>query len=363
MRRRVPVGRPPRGGALVPHGGGGETSVLRHVVAVRFGADAARTYIRRALGLEVRLRLVALARGERPGVVRCVEVQHALGGERSWVVGTRRLADGSPAGPLVPDQRVTVATDVVGPLARTGALGRQDVLVLHVPTRPISRFLPAVFRGDGPVSVGDRPADTPWLEGDTNTPAAASDAPPLERFLFVFQHLFEGVSDEIAALHTITDPWSCDPRLLSWLASWVAFDLDPSLPVQRQRELVAQALRLHRTRGTKRGIEEMVRVLVDAPVKVVERKLPRPMALGAGHLAAAGHVAERHARGHQGACYLSDHQGARPTSFFEIVLEHREAFDARFGERAAEVLHRIVDVVSRERPAHVSFTVRFDTPA
>ena len=48
------------------------------------------------------------------------------------------------------------------------------------------------------------------------------------------------------------------------------------------------------------------------------------------------------------------------TSFFTMRLEPLERFRSRFGERAAHVLRRIVNVVSQERPTHVMFVIRFD---
>ena len=66
---------------------------------------------------------------------------------------------------------------------------------------------------------------------------------------------------------TSGDPLTADAKFLPWLASWVGFQLDESLPVHQQRELVRRAIRLMRTRGTRLGIEEMVRVLTSAPVR------------------------------------------------------------------------------------------------
>jgi hypothetical protein len=58
--------------------------------------------------------------------------------------------------------------------------------------------------------------------------------------------------------------------------------------------------------------------------------------------------------------YLMEPSERRRTSFFTLVLEPRERFKNRFGERAAPVLRRIVQVVSQERPTHVMFTIEFD---
>ncbi|MFT5458069.1 MAG: hypothetical protein ACI9K2_004572, partial [Myxococcota bacterium] len=147
---------------------------------------------------------------------------------------------------------------------------------------------------------------------------------------------------------------------LPWLASWVGFQLDESLPVHQQRELVRRAIRLMRTRGTRAGIEEMVRVLTSAPVRVEERVMPKPAVLGKALIIGGRDVVERYDRGEPLGVYLMDPSVRSTTSFFTLRLEPRERFRQRFGERAAQVLRRIVNVVSQERPVHVAFVIRFD---
>jgi hypothetical protein len=69
---------------------------------------------------------------------------------------------------------------------------------------------------------------------------------------------------------------------------------------------------------------------------------------------------ERYERDEPPGHYLMDPTQRQKTSFFVLVLEPRDRFMTRFGERAAPVLRRIVQVVSQERPTHVAFTVEFD---
>ncbi|MEO1279677.1 MAG: hypothetical protein AAFV77_12040, partial [Planctomycetota bacterium] len=60
------------------------------------------------------------------------------------------------------------------------------------------------------------------------------------------------------------------------------------------------------------------------------------------------------------AFYAYEPSEHRPTAFFTLRLERIDRFRARFGERAAQVLGRIVNVVGAERPTHVHFVIRFD---
>jgi phage tail-like protein len=256
---------------------------------------------------------------------------------------------------------------VQGASAENRSLGSGDRVILHVPVRGYLRFLPAIFQGEGPVTqrIPSRARDTALARWGSGLPEEAAvnvevDEDPLRRFLFLFQHIQTRVTDRIDRMAELIDPLMCEPHFLPWLASWVGFELDESLPVHQQRELVRRAIRLYRNRGTRHGIEEMVRVLTAAPVGVRERQMPPPAALGKALVIGGRNVVERHQRNEPLGCYLYDPSLKKPTSFFNLTLEPRERFDARFGERAPGVLRRIVHVVSQEAPVHISFVIQFD---
>ena len=88
--------------------------------------------------------------------------------------------------------------------------------------------------------------------------------------------------------------------------------------------------------------------------------MPRPAVLGSMTIIGGRRVEERYDRNEPVGAYLMDPSQRRATSFFTLKLEPRERFRVRFGERARQVLRRIVHVVSQERPTHVGFVIRFD---
>lgn len=369
-RKRLPSRR----GAKAPTGlvrreASSDYRFLEQVVTIQFPVRSARTYLQRSMANKVSYKLVEARRGETVGNVRLVEIKHANGGERTFIQGARVLANGEPASFFVPDHLVRIVPEVVGAGAADRTLGVEDEVVLHVPVRGYLRYLPAIFHGEGPVSArritrtrdsalqrwGDARPDESFeeieLEGD-----------PVRRFLFLFQHVMTTITDRVDAIADLTDPLMCDARFLPWLASWVSFELDESLPVHQQRELVRRAIRLYRTRGTRAGIEEMVRVLTAAPVRIRERERPAPAALGRMTLVGGRNVVERYHNEEPPGCYLVEPAERRGTTYFALTLEPRDRFKTRFGERAAAVLRRIAQVVSQERPTHVAFTIQFDVP-
>ena len=366
-RRRLPGRRGSSSTSLVRRETTSDLKYLEQVVTIRFPVREAREFIQRNLANSVTVRLVEVQRGESVGVVRCVEIQHENSGEKTWIIGERVLANGSPASVYVPDHLVTIRPLIQGYAEQTKVLRQDDKIVMHVPVRGFLRFLPGVFQGDGPIrhQVALRTRSTAIAKWGSGLPKESVehvdiDEDPMRRFLFLFQHAQADLSDRIDRLGDLIDPLTTDPKFLPWLASWVGFELDESLPVHQQRELVRRAIRLYRTRGTRRGIEEMVRVLTAAPVRIRERVKPRPVVLGKNAVLGGQDVVQRYQKNESDACYLYEPADAKQTSFFSLTLEPRERFRTRFGERAAGVLRRIVKVVSQETPTHISFTIHFD---
>lgn len=328
----------------------------------------ALAFVGRHIGNPVGYRLVEGLRGEKVGLVRAVEVVPAVGGEPTYVRGHRVLPDGSPASYFTPDDLVTTVTEVVTPDGRPpGALNPRDKVVLHIPVRGYLRYLPGLFQGAIPAQrrdvvradeVSAKRWNPPKAESLQSADVQAFNADPLRRFLFIYQHIMTTITDRIDQVPALIDPGVTDPRFLPWLASWVSFELDSSLPLHQQRELTRRAIRLYRTRGTVSGVEEMIRVLTSAPVKVLELRYPNQFVLGKSTLSGGNDIAQRYRLGEPGAHFLVEPDRAR-TTFFAVVLEPMPAFKKRFGERAVEVLARIAQIVTNEKPAHITFTILF----
>jgi hypothetical protein len=82
------------------------------------------------------------------------------------------------------------------------------------------------------------------------------------------------------------------------------------------------------------------------------------LAFGRSTLAGGPTVEARYLRAEPPASFLVAPDRA-PTTFFALVLEPMDRFRRRFGERAPTVLRRIAQIVTSERPAHVTFTILF----
>jgi phage tail-like protein len=340
---------------------------LEDTVRIGYPVRDAITYLNRHLGNPVGYRLVEALRGERPGCVRSIEIQPAVGGEPTYVRGIRVLPDGSPASYFTPDDLVTVMTEVVTPDGRPPAsLQSRDRIVLHIPVRGYLRYLPGLYQGAVPatrrdVVRADEVSARRWGTKDSvhATEVQGFNADGLRRFLFIFQHLMTTITDKIDTIPSLIDPGGTDPRFLPWIASWVSFELDSSLPIHQQRDLTRRAIRLYRTRGTVAGIEEMIRVLTAAPVKVQEMQRPKAFVLGQSTLAGGASIEERFVRNEPGGSFLVVEDRAA-TTFFALTLQPLGQFRKDFGERAPVVLRRIAQIVTNEKPSHITFTILFE---
>jgi phage tail-like protein len=343
------------------------------VVRIRYPVRDAKAYLNRHLGNPVQYELVEARRGEEVGEVREIRVEPHGGNAIVRVRSERRLPDGSPASFYAPEDMVDTVTLVeVDGNRGLRPLQARDRIFLVVPVRSYLRFLPGIYRGATPTRrrdvqpVTERSARQWGARPEQRTTSVdAHSSDQFRRFLFIFQHLMTTVTDQIDDLPDLTDPLAADPDFLPWIASWVAFPLDEDLPLHRQRELVRRSISLYRARGTVVGITEMIRVLTGADVRIVERKRPRSATMGSGttlgsmRLAGGRTAAARYRMGEPVATFIVD-PSRSDTTFFVVTLEDQASFRARFGERAETEIRRIVQIVSNERPAHVTFTIEFE---
>jgi phage tail-like protein len=125
----------------------------------------------------------------------------------------------------------------------------------------------------------------------------------LERFLALFETVFQDVDATITDLHQHFDPATAPPEFLNWLASWLSLSLDDSLPEDRKRELIANAPLLFRDKGTLTGIRNFLSLYTGTTVEVREPSLlANPFAAGQLKLGEGSILASRPA----GALHVGD---------------------------------------------------------
>jgi len=344
-----------------------EYQYLSDVVRIGFPIRAARSFLARHYGNKITQKLVEVSRGEEVGNVRKAEVISCDGGPKITIDVVRALPDGTPASFFTPKELLTIYTrmetdngEPVPPL-RSG-----DTIILFVPVRSYLRFLPGLYRGSAPMMRRDvtRYDDRSQLQlskkdHSITTRVSIEQTTQFRRFLLLFQHMMTSVLDEIDNISVLIDPLRVDAKFLPWLASWVNFHFDASLPLHQQREMIRRAIKLQRMRGTSAGVAEMVRILTSTPVEIIERTKPNACYIGKMTLSGGKRIENRFLRREKPGSYIVS-PSRKEMAFFIICLESMGKFHKRFGERVSDILRQIIQIVTREMPAHVVFTIRFE---
>jgi phage tail-like protein len=190
----------------------------------------------------------------------------------------------------------------------------------------------------------------------------------LGRFLLAFEHvltglgdveepgleeILEGILDPVSGLwrrhgvHRYFDPGyppkpeheQAPVEFLEWLAGWVALSLRADLDELRRREFIARAVSLYQWRGTKRGLEEAIRIYTTMGPVVDE--LNTPLQIGVHSTIGVDTMLD----------------GGAP-HFFRVLLRLPTP-DPKERSKQAEVARAIIDL---EKPAHTRYRLDVETP-
>src|SRR5581483_10972277 len=77
----------------------------------------------------------------------------------------------------------------------------------------------------------------------------------LRDLLWIVQHLFTSVDEQLDVIHNFFDPYEAPEKFLPWLASWSAMVLEEDWPIAKKRRLIKKAIEMYRIRGTVKGIK------------------------------------------------------------------------------------------------------------
>jgi phage tail-like protein len=153
----------------------------------------------------------------------------------------------------------------------------------------------------------------------------------LGRYLLIFETIFDSIDQTISQLPAYFAADTAPDEFLPWLATWVGLLLDDGWPIERRRAVLANAMELHRWRGTRRGLMEHLELYTGIRPEIVEG--------GAGFK-----LGSRSRLGHQ----LMLGSGDRSNHFSVIFrVDDVESFDR----------NRIRYVIDAQRPAHCTYAL------
>jgi phage tail-like protein len=293
-------------------------------------------------------------------------------------------ADSLPDGPHV--QLFTLTTDEgdIGafdaaaddpfPKAAGWHAAPRDGLDLVIPNPP-ARFLwiGGVLRGDGRASHGIRQMRVDYghdtylslLPGIYGEDASRRDF--LQRFLSLHESVLGGIEGVIADLPLLFDPSAAPngevPSWLSWLAGWLAFDLNETWSEAESRQNLAQAFQLYGQRGTVEGLRRYLKLYAGVEARIEEPGL-RTALWSLGETSTLGFTTILAPAHPQGAVVgtsatLGQSHLTRGDDFGAALFEdvaHRFRVQVYCAELTRPgALADVQAVIEREKPAHTTY--------
>lgn len=104
----------------------------------------------------------------------------------------------------------------------------------------------------------------------TMLPAVFADDDLALRFVAGLDDVLAPILNVLDCLDTYFDPALTPADFAQWLSTWVGAETDGTEPEERLRAAVAAAARLHRVRGTRRGLAEAIRLAFGADPEISE---------------------------------------------------------------------------------------------
>ncbi|MGW6567052.1 phage tail protein I [Streptomyces sp. NPDC054975] len=101
-------------------------------------------------------------------------------------------------------------------------------------------------------------------------PALYADDDLAQRFTAGLDTVLAPVLSTLDNLPAYFDPALTPPDFLRWLATWLGVDLEDDWPEDLARTVVARAMELHRRRGTRRGLEERLRLCLGVEAQIID---------------------------------------------------------------------------------------------
>jgi phage tail-like protein len=246
-----------------------------------------------------------------------------------------------------------------------------DILILNPPARNL--WIGGLVRSDGLESplLYQMRVDYGRETYLSFLPAIYGKSEPhrdfLERFLSLHESVLGGVERAIADLPLLFDPAASRngefPSWLSWLAGWLAFDLNEVWSEANTRQYLAQAFQLYGRRGTVEGLRQYLRIYAGVEARIEEPgvqatvwSLGETSTLGFTTVLAPAHL--------QGAVIgtsatLDQSHLTRGEQFgaalFEDIAHHFcvQIYCAELTRPGA--LEDAREIIEREKPAHTSY--------
>lgn len=186
----------------------------------------------------------------------------------------------------------------------------------------------------------------------------------LDRFLRIFQTIFESFETKIESFADFLDPQGTPSGFLEWLGSWIAMTFDPDMTEDVRVRLLRAAPELYRKRGTASGLRLFLQLAFGIDARILEHYRLRKWAYAGGGGTALGTRSQL-----WGGCLAPRMQLDVYASIGEASLigpgdplldpfaidAHK--FSVYLPASALTSAHAVRALIEREKPAHTDYTL------
>lgn len=213
--------------------------------------------------------------------------------------------------------------------------------------KQLSNYLPAIYQEDPfigqfllafeKVLLGiDDTISFPQLRDDVKFQPKGWENKGLEEAIASIAILFDPIGNES---QPVENRQRTGEEFLNWLASWVALSLRDDWEEEAQRRFIGRIVSLYKQRGTKAGMEEMLKTYTGMGVEVYEFIEP----LQIGITSTVG---------------VDTAIGGGPSHYFRVKM-FVDAFEPKVKERKEQIARAIID---QQKPAHTYYDLQVDIP-
>ena len=189
-------------------------------------------------------------------------------------------------------------------------------------------------------------------------PEIYHEAEFLGRFLMLFEGFWQPIEQRIQHSQVFYDPRLAPASFLPWLGEWIGVTLDENLPEQSQRRLLSTAINLYRQRGTRRAMEEILRLYTGGEVKIIEHRASN-LVLGSTSRLGPSNALGKENRPHTFTVFL---KVSRRVQAGLAGIPETAAGANQTGSNTEIIFRRkIEELINSQRPAHTAFQLKITT--
>lgn len=174
-------------------------------------------------------------------------------------------------------------------------------------------------------------------------PEIYHDSDFMGRFMMLFESFWKPISQQIDQVDAYFDPDLTPSDFLPWLGSWLGVTWDETLPEDRKRSLLHNAIALYQRRGTRGALEDYLKIYTGGQVEIIEHRAQN-FVLGQGT--------------RLGAAVALGKQNLPHTFTVNVKVDEQEIarMDARDPSRNQKAyFQKLEAIIETRKPAHTAF--------